>query len=97
MLQVNLHFTENALRLIAKKAMAKNTGARGLRAILENILTEAMFQVYYGVQLDTSADEFSLLFRVEPVSTHCNYLNLANYTEIMPSVGRNHYIAFENC
>ncbi|XP_058214978.1 CLP protease regulatory subunit CLPX2, mitochondrial isoform X1 [Rhododendron vialii] len=42
---VNLHFTENALRLIAKKAMAKNTGARGLRAILENILTEAMFQV----------------------------------------------------
>lgn len=51
-LQVNLHFTKNALRLIAKKAMAKNTGARGLRAILENILTEAMFQVYYGVQLD---------------------------------------------
>lgn len=41
---VNLHFTGNALRLIAKKAMAKNTGARGLRAILENILTEAMFE-----------------------------------------------------
>ncbi|KAL5982810.1 hypothetical protein ACLOJK_016887 [Asimina triloba] len=40
-----LHFTENALRLIAKKAMAKNTGARGLRAILENILTEAMFEI----------------------------------------------------
>lgn len=42
---VNLHFTENALRLIAKKAMAKNTGARGLRAILENTLTEAMYEV----------------------------------------------------
>ncbi|KAM3714915.1 hypothetical protein ACJW31_01G369300 [Castanea mollissima] len=42
---VKLHFTENALRLIAKKAMAKNTGARGLRAILENILTEAMFEI----------------------------------------------------
>lgn len=27
--------------------MAKNTGARGLRAILENILTEAMFEVYW--------------------------------------------------
>ena len=50
MLQVKLHFTEDALRLIAKKAMAKNTGARGLRAILENILTEAMFQVYYWFQ-----------------------------------------------
>ena len=46
--QVKLHFTENALRLIAKKAMAKNTGARGLRAILENILTEAMFEVCLG-------------------------------------------------
>ncbi|KAI8555028.1 hypothetical protein RHMOL_Rhmol05G0142300 [Rhododendron molle] len=44
-LQVNLHFTKNALTLIAKKAMAKNTGARGLRTILENILTEAMFEV----------------------------------------------------
>ena len=43
--QVKLHFTENALRLIAKKAIAKNTGARSLRAILEKILTEAMFEV----------------------------------------------------
>ncbi|KAK6246695.1 hypothetical protein SCA6_009785 [Theobroma cacao] len=42
---VKLHFTSKALRLIAKKAMAKNTGARGLRAILEGILTEAMYEV----------------------------------------------------
>lgn len=42
---VKLHFTENALRLISKKAMAKNTGARGLRAILENLLMEAMFEI----------------------------------------------------
>ncbi|KAH1191853.1 CLP protease regulatory subunit CLPX3, mitochondrial [Glycine max] len=42
---VKLHFTEKALRLIAKKAMAKNTGARGLRALLESILTEAMFEI----------------------------------------------------
>ncbi|KAH9750320.1 CLP protease regulatory subunit CLPX2 [Citrus sinensis] len=42
---VKLHFTDDALRLIAKKAMAKNTGARGLRALLENILTEAMFEI----------------------------------------------------
>ncbi|TKY53855.1 ATP-dependent Clp protease ATP-binding subunit ClpX [Spatholobus suberectus] len=42
---VNLHFTDNALRLIAKKAMAKNTGARGLRALLENVLTEVMFEI----------------------------------------------------
>ncbi|XP_061342567.1 CLP protease regulatory subunit CLPX3, mitochondrial-like [Gastrolobium bilobum] len=42
---VKLHFTEKALRLIAKKAIAKNTGARGLRALLENILTDAMFEI----------------------------------------------------
>lgn len=48
MLQVKLQFTENALRLIAKKAIAKNTGARGLRSILESILTEAMFEVLHG-------------------------------------------------
>ncbi|CAH1443625.1 unnamed protein product [Lactuca virosa] len=42
---VKLHFTDTALRLIAKKAIAKNTGARGLRAILENILVDSMFEV----------------------------------------------------
>ncbi|XP_024439320.2 CLP protease regulatory subunit CLPX3, mitochondrial isoform X1 [Populus trichocarpa] len=42
---VKLHFTDKALRLIAKKAMAKNTGARGLRSILESILTEAMYEI----------------------------------------------------
>lgn len=42
---VKLHLTEGALRMISKKAMAKNTGARGLRAILETTLTEAMYEV----------------------------------------------------
>jgi len=42
---VKLHYTEKALRLIAKKAMAKNTGARGLRSLLESILTEAMYEI----------------------------------------------------
>ncbi|XP_016184342.1 CLP protease regulatory subunit CLPX1, mitochondrial isoform X6 [Arachis ipaensis] len=49
---VNLHFTDTALRLIAKKAMAKNTGARGLRALLENVLTEAMFEIPNKVDVD---------------------------------------------
>lgn len=42
---VKLHFTENALRLIATKAISKNTGARGLRSILENILMDAMYEI----------------------------------------------------
>ncbi|CAM0954369.1 unnamed protein product [Alopecurus aequalis] len=45
LVQVKLHVTENALRLIAKKAAARETGARGLRSILEGILTEAMFEI----------------------------------------------------
>ncbi|KAD4179653.1 hypothetical protein E3N88_28244 [Mikania micrantha] len=42
---VKLHFTDTALRLIAKRAIAKNTGARGLRSILENVLVDSMFEV----------------------------------------------------
>ncbi|KAJ6817857.1 uncharacterized protein M6B38_409515 [Iris pallida] len=42
---VKLHYRDTALRLIAKKAMAKSTGARGLRAILENVLTDAMYEI----------------------------------------------------
>ncbi|XVE64401.1 hypothetical protein DITRI_Ditri07aG0097900 [Diplodiscus trichospermus] len=42
---VKLHVTENALKLIARKAITKNTGARGLRALLENILMDAMYEI----------------------------------------------------
>ncbi|KAH0700185.1 hypothetical protein KY284_014400 [Solanum tuberosum] len=44
MLHVDLQFTENALQVIVEEGIAKNTGARGLRSILESILTEAMFE-----------------------------------------------------
>ncbi|KAJ9559958.1 hypothetical protein OSB04_005118 [Centaurea solstitialis] len=42
---VKLHYSEKALRLIAQKAMVKNTGARGLRAILETLLTDSMYEI----------------------------------------------------
>ncbi|KAL2527467.1 CLP protease regulatory subunit X [Abeliophyllum distichum] len=42
---VKLHFTEDALRLIASKAITKNTGARGLRSMLENVLMDAMYEI----------------------------------------------------
>ncbi|XP_031108985.1 CLP protease regulatory subunit CLPX1, mitochondrial-like isoform X2 [Ipomoea triloba] len=42
---VKLHFTEDALRSIARKAITKNTGARGLRSILESILMDAMYEI----------------------------------------------------
>uniref|UniRef100_A0A0D9YID3 Clp ATPase C-terminal domain-containing protein n=1 Tax=Oryza glumipatula TaxID=40148 RepID=A0A0D9YID3_9ORYZ len=43
--KVKLHFTDGALRIVAKKAIARNTGARGLRAILESLLLEAMYEI----------------------------------------------------
>ncbi|XP_061337796.1 CLP protease regulatory subunit CLPX1, mitochondrial isoform X1 [Gastrolobium bilobum] len=42
---VKLHFKENALRSIARKAISKNTGARGLRSILESVLVDAMYEI----------------------------------------------------
>ena len=42
---VDLNFTDNALKSIAKKAIGRKTGARGLRSILESILLDTMFDL----------------------------------------------------
>ena len=42
---VQLEFREEALSEIAKKAISKKTGARGLRSILESILLKTMFSL----------------------------------------------------
>src|SRR3954462_6245188 len=42
---VKLSFTEEALISVAKKAIERKTGARGLRSILENILLDTMFDL----------------------------------------------------
>ena len=42
---VTLSFTEDALREVAHKAIARKTGARGLRSILEGILLDPMFDL----------------------------------------------------
>jgi ATP-dependent Clp protease ATP-binding subunit ClpX len=43
--QIDLRVTEDALSSIAKKAIERKTGARGLRSIMENILLETMFDL----------------------------------------------------
>ena len=40
-----LEFTEEALSAIAKKAMGKETGARGLRSIIEDVMLDIMFDL----------------------------------------------------
>ncbi len=42
---VELEFTEKALEAVAKKAIERKTGARGLRSIIEDVMTEIMFEI----------------------------------------------------
>ena len=42
---VELTFHEDALRAIAKRAIVRKTGARGLRSIMEKILLDTMFEL----------------------------------------------------
>ena len=42
---VELNFQDDAIDAIAKKALARKTGARGLRSIMEDILLETMFEL----------------------------------------------------
>lgn len=42
---VELEFREEALRAIAKKALERKTGARGLRSIMESILLDTMYEI----------------------------------------------------
>lgn len=43
--EVDLHFDESALRAIAQKAMEKDTGARALRAIIEEFMLDIMYEI----------------------------------------------------
>ncbi|MBP9561763.1 MAG: ATP-dependent Clp protease ATP-binding subunit ClpX [Syntrophorhabdaceae bacterium] len=42
---VKLTFTEGAIRAIAKEAMRKKTGARSLRAIMEKVMLDIMYEI----------------------------------------------------
>ena len=43
--EVDLEFDEDALDLIAEKALAKETGARGLRSIIEEFMLDIMYEI----------------------------------------------------
>ena len=42
---VKLRFTEGALMAIAKEAVKRKSGARGLRSIMENIMLDVMYEI----------------------------------------------------
>lgn len=43
--EVELEFTEDAVREVAKKSFERKIGARGLRSILESVMNEVMFEI----------------------------------------------------
>ena len=42
---VDLTFTDDALKAVARRAITRKTGARGLRSIMESILLNTMFEL----------------------------------------------------
>lgn len=59
---VELEFTDKALKAIANKAIERKTGARGLRSIIEDVMTEIMFDI-------PSNDRISKVVITEPTIT----------------------------
>jgi ATP-dependent Clp protease ATP-binding subunit ClpX len=49
---VDLEIRPNALKAIAKKALARKTGARGLRSILEFALLDTMYELPNAANVD---------------------------------------------
>ncbi len=68
---VELEFNNDAILEIAKKAIAKKTGARGLRSILENILLKTMFELPDMEDvIKITVDKSSVKGSSEPIVTY---------------------------
>jgi ATP-dependent Clp protease ATP-binding subunit ClpX len=64
---VDLHFTDDALEAVADQALARGTGARGLRAILEEVLLEVMYDLpSRGDVKQCIVDRATVLEKVHP-------------------------------
>ncbi|XP_067934857.1 ATP-dependent Clp protease ATP-binding subunit clpX-like, mitochondrial [Watersipora subatra] len=68
--KVALDFTDDALREVAKIAQTRKTGARGLRAILENILLDTMFEVPGSNVIAVTVDKAAVLGTSPPRYTY---------------------------
>ena len=69
--EVKLEFNDEAILEIAKKAISKKTGARGLRSILENILLKTMFELPDMENvIKVTVDKASVKGASEPIVTY---------------------------
>ena len=68
---VELDFTEEGIGEIAKKAISKKTGARGLRSILESILLKTMFDLpEFENVLKVTVDKAVAKGDIQPIVTY---------------------------
>jgi len=68
---VELEFKEEALNEIAKKAISKKTGARGLRSILESVLLKTMFELpELENVLKVTVDKSAVSGNTDPIVTY---------------------------
>ena len=68
---VQLEFKDEALTEIARKAISKKTGARGLRSILESILLKTMFELpELESVLKVTVDKSSVKGDTDPIVTY---------------------------
>ncbi|GAB6072026.1 ATP-dependent Clp protease ATP-binding subunit ClpX [Venenivibrio stagnispumantis] len=65
---IELEFTEDAIREIAKEAIQRKTGARGLRAIIEDIMLDVMYEAPHQTGLKkVIIDKDVVLKKKEPL------------------------------
>jgi len=76
---VKLTFKEKALLEIAKKAITKKTGARGLRSILESLLLKTMFALPSQENVEeVIVDRGVVLGQIEPIIVYSKNKNKTN-------------------
>lgn len=63
---VELRFTDGALETVAEEALRRNTGARGLRSIMESVMMDVMFEVPSRDDVEAVVLEPAMIRREEP-------------------------------
>jgi len=75
--RVTLRFTDSAVNAIAKKAVARKTGARGLRAILEEVMLELMYDIPSQTDIqECIVNEDVITGRSKPILIYSNEQNI---------------------
>ena len=75
--KVTLRFTDSAVNAIAKKAVTRKTGARGLRAILEEVMLELMYDIPSQTDIqECIVNEDVITGRSKPILIYSNEQNI---------------------